>query len=429
MINKFCISFNCYSMKLSSIAIPSQMKLKHFDKNEIYDIHRSIIEKLFYNDCFPDTFSYLNSLKQIDYLTLNKKDETKIKKATEQLHSMFISATEHVLKDKSLYKLFNVSKNNWRLIGENFNRTKNDYFYGRMDLGFSFDLNTIKLFEYNTGLCGDIYDTTDFQNNIFNHFVMNNPNNTFTHKSLHSGYQLISELGQRWKELSSKCNNKTVYFIASSTDKEEQLVLSSIFQGLKRHNIKYKLSYDTNPIIESRNGILFDKETKEKIDILYKTHPWYCIFRNLNCGLENCKSIYRYCLNKKTKIVEPMWKTVMGNKALLPYVYSLNRSNPYLIPSSFDPFDECFEDDEWIIEKGLTGRGSMSTRTIRRKDIKERKNNVIYQRIFTENKYKGKYYIMGSYIVGKKFSGMFIKQSEKMINEYSCNVIPVRILI
>ena len=252
-------------MKLSSIAIPSQMKLKHFDKNEIYDIHRSKIEKLFYNDCFPDTFSYLNSLKQIDYLTLNKKDETKIKKATEQLHSMFISATEHVLKDKSLYKLFNVSKNNWRLIGENFNRTKNDYFYGRMDLGFSFDLNTIKLFEYNTGLCGDIYDTTDFQNNIFNHFVMNNPNNTFTHKSLHSGYQLISELGQRWKELSSKCNNKTVYFIASSTDKEEQLVLSSIFQGLKRHNIKYKLSYDTNPIIEVEMEFYLIKKQKKKL--------------------------------------------------------------------------------------------------------------------------------------------------------------------
>ena len=124
-----------------------------------------------------------------------------------------------------------------------------------------------------------------------------------------------------------------------------------------------------------------------------------------------------------------MWKTVMGNKALLPYVYSLNRSNPYLIPSSFDPFDDCFEDDEYIIEKGLTGRGSMSTRTIKRKDIKERKHNVIYQKIFKENKYKGKYYIMGSYIVGKEFSGMFIKQSEKMINEYSCNVIPVRILI
>ena len=80
-------------------------EVKAFDKNEIYDIHRSKIEKLFYNDCFPDTFSYLNSLKQIDYLTLNKKDETKIKKATEQLHSMFISATEHVLKDKSLYKI------------------------------------------------------------------------------------------------------------------------------------------------------------------------------------------------------------------------------------------------------------------------------------------------------------------------------------
>jgi glutathionylspermidine synthase len=76
----------------------------------------------------------------------------------------------------------------------------------------------------------------------------------------------------------------------------------------------------------------------------------------------------------------------MGNKALLPYVYKYNKYNKNLIPSSFNPNDKIFEKDEYIIEKGIKGRGSKLTKKIKKTDIKNnKKENVIYQKIFDKN--------------------------------------------
>lgn len=429
-------SIKNFSAKLNTVKIPLKMRISNPFKNPVYNVDNTEIEKLFYKDCFPDTYDYLHSLKSIDFLTVSKSDVQKIKKATEELHRVFVNATEHVLKDKSLYSKFNINKENWKMIGDNFQRTKNNYFYGRMDIGFNFDFSQIKIFEYNTGLCGDIYDTSEYQNKVFDYFVKQNPNQIKNKSqiinSISSGHGLLKKVGERWEILSKNCKNKTIYFIYDETDREEKLVLSSIFKGLKTKGIPYKLFSDRKCLIKSEKGLLYDKITNEKIDILYKTHPWYSIYRNLKNLKEGKKArgdFYEFFLNKKTKIVEPMWKTVMGNKALLPYVYSLHKDCKYLIPSSFDPFDECFGDDEYIIEKGLMGRGSMMTKKVKRSEITKKNPNVIYQKIFKENYVDNNYYIMGSWIVGDKFSGMFVKQSNTMINEYSCNVIPVRILL
>ena len=99
------------------------------------------------------------------------------------------------------------------------------------------------------------------------------------------------------------------------------------------------------------------------------------------------------------------------------------------LPSSFDPFDKCFGSDDFIIEKGLKGRASMMTKKVKRSEIKKRKSDVIYQKVFSDNvdETKKYYFIMGSWVVGKQFGGLLVKKSNKMINEYSCNVIPVRI--
>ena len=180
MLNKF-IHKNYF--QLNNILIPMNKKLLNIENNQIYNINNSINEKLFYKECFPQTFEYLNSMKKFPYLTLSIKDYNIIKNKIERLHKIFIETTKKILlnnKEKNIYKKFNFSKNEWEFIKQNFN-SNNNYLYGRMDLGFSFDLKQIKLFEYNTGLCGDIYDTTDFQNNIFNHYVDDNllKNNVF----------------------------------------------------------------------------------------------------------------------------------------------------------------------------------------------------------------------------------------------------------
>ena len=423
MLNKF-IHKNYF--QLNNILIPMNKKLLNIENNQIYNINNSITEKLFYKECFPQTFEYLNSMKKFPYLTLSIKDYNIIKNKIERLHKIFIETTKKVLlnnNEKNIYKKFNFSKNEWEFIKQNFN-SNNNYLYGRMDLGFSFDLKQIKLFEYNTGLCGDIYDTTDFQNNIFNHYV---DDNLLKNNSFHSGFNLINDLGKRFEFLIKNKKNKTIYIICTN-NKEENLVLNSLLQSMKNKNIKYKICRFFEGIKVDNNGNLIDSENNEKIDLIFKTYSWYKIFENYN---KNKNSFFKYFINNYNNVeyIEPSWKTIMGNKALLPYVYKYNKYNKNLIPSSFNPNDKIFEKDEYIIEKGIKGRGSKLTKKIKKTDIKNnKKENVIYQKIFDKNFKKNYYYIMGAYIIGNKFSGFFVKQSNKIINDYNCNVIPVRIL-
>jgi glutathionylspermidine synthase len=426
------ISKASFSVLVNTLPIPNSLKLTDPLKNQIYDTETDILANYYHKQCYPHEFEHLSSLKKFTYLTLTKEDVLKIKKATEQLHKLFHKATQEILKYPSFHSRFNISRRNWEMIKNDFERTKHQYYYGRMDLGFNEDFSQIKIFEYNTGLCGDIYDTTYLQEGAFSHFVENNPfYNDNNVKTIPSGKDLILNLGLRWETLLQNCKNKTIYFIYSHGDKEELLVLNCFFRALELRGIKYKLCSDNHCCLRQSNGKLYDGQTGEEVDLVYKTHPWFNIFSKLKNKDCKCGNFYKFCLNKSSKIVEPMWKTVMGNKALLPFIYEMNKNNPYLIPSSYNINDPCFGDDEFVMEKGLVGRGSMMTKVVQRDKIKSTNPNykVIYQKIFKGNRIKDNYYIMGSWIVGEKYSGCFIKKSPQIINEYNCSVVPVRILL
>ena len=113
---------------LCSLPIPKGLKLMNSNINGIYNTNNTV-EHLFYKQLFPETFSYLNSLSNLDYLLLNKKELKKVKEATEELHRLFINATEYILPIKNIWKRFGFSEKEWNIIKTNFKRTRNDYFY------------------------------------------------------------------------------------------------------------------------------------------------------------------------------------------------------------------------------------------------------------------------------------------------------------
>lgn len=405
-----------FSILFKRQLIDNSLKIINREVNGVWDINKNQLERMYFHDVYADTVDYVQSLQKLDYISMTKTDEEKIKKATEELHQMFFNTTKYVLRMNNIAKQFNFTEDNWNLIRESINRTNDHYFYGRMDLGFSFDLNKIKLFEYNTGLCGEIFDTAIFQSKLFDHFYQGKE------QTYSSGDRLFFILAERWKELSKSCHNKTIYFFCTH-HKEENVIVQSILASLDLNHIPYKIVYNGEGVLFDETNNLVDTSTGKRIEILYKTAPWYSIF-NLN----DKQPFYKFFLSKKTKVVEPMWKTIMGNKALLPYVCKLYPNHPLLLHSSFDSNDKQFEGEEYIMEKGLQGRGSLQTKKLLKKSVVPNKKGVIYQKIFKDNFVHNSYFIMGSFIVGPKYGGFLIKKSNTLINDYNCNVIPVRIL-
>lgn len=370
------------------------------------------------------------------FVTVSPKDLQKIKGVAENLHKIFFNTAKYVLSKPELHKRFNVSKFEWEQCGKSIQKASDNYFYGRMDIGFSLDFSKMKIFEYNTGLCGEIIDTTSYAERVFNHYVLKNTEynkalpESIT-KSTPSGFDLLNKMNERWYHLTSN-GTKTLYVICTKSE-EEHLVINSWLAALDKgkHKIPYKkVVYGKDIEINPSDGCLYDMKTKEKVEVMYKAYTWYEIFGELLNNPKH-KKIFDYFLidSDKCKVVEAMWKTIMGNKALLPYVYSLNKGCDNILPTSFNPKDECFDGEEYLIEKGLRGRGSMLTKRVKREDvIKNPKKNVIYQQMFKNNRIDDHFLIMGAWMVGEKFSGMWMKKSDKMINDYYLNVIPARIL-
>ena len=305
-----------------------------------------------------------------------------------------------------------------------------------MDIGFNFDLSDIKIFEYNTGLCGELYDTAIMQKNMFDYYFKRNffkyylENLKILENSDYSGSQLLKLLGERWKFLLSSNNLHLitpVYFITANGN-EEHLVVNCLQKALEINNLGYKTCKYAKSL-SYNNGILKDLEYNYPVEFLYKTYSWYKILKEFQKSDKKFFNIFQND-NKKFIIIEPIWKTVMGSKALLPFVYKFYPKCKYLIPTSFNPFDKIFEGDEYIIRKSIYGRGSKSTKILKIKDIDKNKleKGFIYQKIFKNNKYKGNYFIMGAYTIGPNFGGLFVKKSNKIINDYHCNIIPVRFL-
>jgi glutathionylspermidine synthase len=73
---------------------------------------------------------------------------------------------------------------------------------------------------------------------------------------------------------------------------------------------------------------LFVDETVRPIDVMFKLYPWEWLIRE-DFGPMLLKTAVRW--------LEPPWKMLLSNKAILPILHELFPDSPYILPASFRP--------------------------------------------------------------------------------------------
>lgn len=81
------------------------------------------------------------------YFTISKSAEQELIKATNELHLMYLHATDKVLKDDALLALFDIPKILWPRLRLSWQRRRHHMVTGRMD--FCMDERGLKVYEYN----------------------------------------------------------------------------------------------------------------------------------------------------------------------------------------------------------------------------------------------------------------------------------------
>ena len=369
-----------------------------------------------YKEEMIEDFKYLYNQTKFPYFKISSSFENKIKYVTEDIHNMFLKAVEYVISSEDEMKKFNISNKFWDLIKNSWIKFPKDFTYsGRLDLGFSSDCE-LKLFEYNTGCCGYLYETSILQNKLYESYVDLN--------GLCPGRMMTDKVINVWKNLLHMTNSEIIYFVIDNEIDEVRLI-EVISKILNNSGIKTKTCIAAEGLYIGEDNKIYDNDNR-LVNLVYKTYSWNTIFNKI---IKNEKILFADILiNPNLTVIEPMWRTLIGNKAMLPIIYKMFPNCPYLLPTSYNPLDEVFYNEYDIVEKSLIGRGSFDVKLLKKKEIKATEN-CIYQKKYDTFKDDGYFYVMGSWIIGNEYAGLILRHSKDIITSFNTTFTPTRVFI
>lgn len=317
------------------------------------------------------------------YYSFNSNQIAEIEKATEECHQMFIEAGDFVINN-DLFDDFGIPEHAREMIVETWNNEPPCLNYGRFDFGYD-GVNPPKLFEYNcdtpTSLLEasviqwdwktDVFPNLDQFNNIDAKLISRY--NSLGVKEIHFGY-VNDEVG------------------------EDPVTVAYHMDCAQRAGIK--------PIMLDMNDVGYTNEfvdaDENPIQNFFHLYPWeWMITEEFGVQIPYSDILW----------LEPAWKMMWSNKAILPILYKLYPDSPYLLKSSFDN-----DVGSNYVKKPILARegANITIHTDKIKDLySEGRYNTetcIYQEFYSLPEFEGKYPVIGSWCMDGYAVGMGIRE-------------------
>ena len=147
----------------------------------------------------------------------------------------------------------------------------------------------------------------------------------------------------------------------------------------------------------------------------FKLYPWEWMQRD---------EFGRHLGNAPCKWIEPPWKAILSNKAILPVLAEMFPESPYLLPASFDPLPG----GNFCGSRSSAARGPASRSSRRRLVAKTDgpyDGPAVYQEAFSLPCFEGKYYpVIGSWIVNGWACGIGIREDVNRITGNLSRFVP-----
>ncbi|CAF1281098.1 unnamed protein product [Rotaria magnacalcarata] len=356
----------------------------------------------------------------LPYYEVDQNLTLSVGSTSNELHQMFMDATNHVVKNDKVLKQFCIPEVFWPKIRESWTHDRDLTMSGRFD--FAFDGQQLKTFEYNADSASALFEMAIIQEKWAQAVKLDH--------SFMSGFQLHRLLIKSWQKMCSHLNVKYVHLLIDD-DQDEILTARYMQYVLKEANIESKLSILFDNLYWKDSKILDDEGNEVKL--IWKTWMWETTFSdylqaekdgNLNKKINGeHPRLCEVLLNDDIKVIEPLWKVIPSNKAILPVLWSMFPDHPHLLTSEWTVTDELKQ--AGYVKKPIVGRcGHNVTLYDAHGDsvLDETQGqfvnrNLIYQKLFQLPKYDGYYAIIGSWIIHGLFAGFGIREDKKLITD------------
>ncbi|MFD2739993.1 glutathionylspermidine synthase family protein [Sulfitobacter aestuarii] len=288
---------------------------------------------------WDESSAYQFSLRQV---------EEDIEDPATELHGMCREAVAAILAEESLMARMGIPEQHWDLVSESW-QGEHPEIYGRFDLAYD-GKSPAKLLEYNADTPTSLYESASFQwgwlEGQIAAGVLRAQDDQFN--GIHEA------LIERFRDLFMP--DSDLHFAAAAGNVEDYATVEAMGWAAREAGLGAHYT-DLDQIALSTEGQFLDSEDRV-IATLFKLYPWEDLLRDEYAD---------HVRNADCLMLEPAWKALLSNKALLPVLWQMFEGHPNLLPAFFeadvgaalagsgsvaDPVAEAFGRAEAVLARG-----------------------------------------------------------------------------
>ncbi len=335
----------------------------------------------------PDGNPYWN---ESAYYSFSSTEVETLEAATAELYRLFLDVGDFVLRNRLLDR-FSIPKWCWPLIADAWRDEPPALNYGRFDLGFD-GKGPPKLFEFNcdtpTALLEAAVVQWQWKEDVF--------------PALDQYNSVHERLIQQWKDMAPLLQSGGVHFAHARERTGEDAVTTAYLMDTAA-----AAGLSTQRLLMSdigwANGRFYDLQDTE-IRTLYHLYPWEWVVN---------EPFGKYLLENRGRTVwiEPIWKMIWSNKAILPLLWELHPHHPNLLwASTTKPLSASFVEKPVLAREGANVRIVSAGQEMSRTSGRYAKGATIFQELYELPAFDEVYPVIGSWIVDGGPAGIGIRE-------------------
>ncbi len=320
---------------------------------------------------------------------------------TSELHEMCITAVDHIITHQ-LYDLMQIPALAVPLIERSW-KDDDPSILGRFDLAYDGN-SPPKMLEYNADTPTALLEASVIQWFWLKERFPDADQFNSIHEKLING----------WASQNPN-NSATLFFSCAKNTSEdlgnlEYLRDTAMQAGFQTERLFIEdIGYDSTSarFVDNNNMV---------IEQLFKLYPWeWLLSESFGCHINNAA----------ISLIEPSWKMILSNKAILPILWELNPHHPNLLEASFD--EKYFTDN--FVSKPFLSREGCNINVHRGGKITEYEGSyhdsaTVYQRLAPLPCFDGNYPVLGSWVINGEPAGIGIREDKSEVTTNTSRFVP-----
>ena len=320
----------------------------------------------------------------------------RIEAATEALHQLCLEAADRLVAAGDLRRL-NIPEKYWRWIEYSWRRHDPDI-YGRFDLAFD-GHGPPKMLEYNADTPTALLEAAVVQW----YWLEEAKPGCDQFNSIHD--KLIAA----WAALRRRHPATARVHFAGVTDIAEDCRTLEYLRDVCGQAGWPTAQLDISQI--GWNGAAFTDLAERPIEALFKLYPWEWLLR---------ESFGAHLLADSTAFIEPPWKMLLANKAILAILWEMFPGHPNLLPASFERGKIAGS----CVEKPVHGREGRAVRLLAADQPGRGRPGHIYQALCKLPVFDGMHAVIGSWVIAGQAAGIGMREDAAPVTTNKSRFVP-----